>query len=225
MTETIENLFIYLVFLFDLLVLFLIFFFIKREKRNKNFLILSTYCSLDLIINTITEFPIKEQMYLIYSVFTLSEYILFATLLWFNIKKAGFKKIIIISSLVFTSFLIIYYLTVKPRSIDSIPIGIETILILIFSFYYLLEQMNDMSDQFVYSRYHFWFVIGIMIYLAGSFFIYIFANQVDRDTLAKYWFLTNMFYTLKNILFAIGILTYVKQLKNPRPEKLYPYLN
>ena len=49
-----------------------------------------------------------------------------------------------------------------------------------------------------------------MIYLAGSFFIYVFAKQVDKEILNQYWFLTNVFYIIKNIFFAIGILTFRK---------------
>ncbi len=115
--------------------------------------------------------------------------------------------------------------TTTPKNIDSVPIGIETILILIYSFYYFYEQINDTSNLFIYITYQFWIVIGIMIYLAGSFFIYIFANHVDRQTLNQYWFLTNVFYVIKNILFVVAILIHVKQSKNPPPAKFRPYLN
>jgi uncharacterized Tic20 family protein len=94
---------------------------------------------------------------------------------------------------------------VKVRGIDSIPIGIEAILILIFSFYYLYEQMKDTETLFVYSRYTFWIVLGMMLYLAGSFFIYIYASQLPPNQVGKYWIFTNIFSILKNIIFAIAI--------------------
>ena len=84
------------------------------------------------------------------------------------------------------------------------PIGFETILILIFSFYYLYEQMNDNQNLFIYSNYSFWVILGFMIYLAGSFFIYIFANQTQEAI--KYWYFTNIFSILKDLFFIIALL-------------------
>jgi hypothetical protein len=86
--------------------------------------------------------------------------------------------------------------------------------------------MNEMNTQVIYGKYQFWIVLGIMIYLAGSFFIYVFASQVDRRTLNEFWYLTNVFYILKNILFATGIIIFFNQKKNspPAPE-FRPYLN
>jgi hypothetical protein len=59
-----------------------------------------------------------------------------------------------------------------------------------------------------------------MIYLAGSFFIYVLANQVDRETLNNYWFLTNALYVLKNILFAVGIFTFINNRKLHRQNSV-----
>lgn len=129
----------------------------------------------------------------------------------------------IAASIAFTVFLVFYYFNAKYRSVDSVPIGIQTILILIYAFYYFFEQMNNTSNLFIYSRYPFWIITGIMIYLAGSFFIYIFANQIDKKFLLNYWFLTNIFYSLKNLLFALGILFNVNQKK--KSLKIRPYLN
>jgi hypothetical protein len=67
--------------------------------------------------------------------------------------------------------------------------------------------MKDTENLFIYSRFSFWIILGMMIYLAGSFFIYIFATQfyLDEKTLAKYWIFTNIFSILKNIFFTIAI--------------------
>jgi uncharacterized membrane protein YedE/YeeE len=70
--------------------------------------------------------------------------------------------------------------------------------------------MNNTDNLFIYNKYEFWVIIGFLIYLAGSFFIYIYANQLDPKFIYNYWFLTNIFYIIKNVLFAIGIHTYVK---------------
>ena len=142
----------------------------------------------------------------LYSTFTFIEYLLFASLLYLSISNKVFKKIIIAISILFFSFLIIYDTIAKVRGIDSIPIGVEAILILVFSFYYLYEQLQDTNTLFIYSLYSFWIVLAMMLYLAGSFFIYIYASQLPPEQVAKYWIFTNIFSILKNILFTVAII-------------------
>ncbi len=152
----------------------------------------------------------------LYSSFTFIEYILFATVLYIIIKNARFKRIILLTSFSFILFLIIYNYEFSVKGIDSIPIGVEAILILIFSFYYLYEQMRDMSDLFIYSRYPFWIVLGMMLYMAGSFFIYIYASQLPAKEVAKYWIFTNIFSIIKNLLFTIAIIVHSKKTEKPK---------
>jgi phosphatidylserine synthase len=164
-----------------------------------------------------------------YASFTYIEYSLFSAIFLIHIQNFKFRKIILVISIAFFLFLILYYSAQNNfLNIDSVPIGVETILILVYAFYYLYEQMNDLENSFIYNKYHFWLVIGIMLYLSGSFFIYVFANQVDDETLRNFWYLTNVFYVIKNILFGIALLILFKQSKVSSPKshkKMYPYLN
>jgi heme/copper-type cytochrome/quinol oxidase subunit 2 len=57
-----------------------------------------------------------------------------------------------------------------------------------------------------------------MIYLSGSFFIYLFANQIPLKDLPQYWMFTDIFYILKNVLFLIAILVFALQ----KPKKNHP---
>jgi hypothetical protein len=225
MTKTVEDFFVYLVLFADFLFISLYFFFHKYTRANKNLTIILLYCVVNIVINAVLEFASINNPLLLYSFFTLSEFFLFSTFIMMSIINTSMKRVIVVTQILFSIFIVVYATYAKPRSIDSIPVGIETILILIFSFYYLYEQMSNVENQFIYNKYQFWIISGIMVYLAGSFFIYLFANQVDNKTLHQFWFLTNVFYILKNILFAIGILIYVKQQKNPAPENFQPYLN
>jgi hypothetical protein len=218
MTKTIENLFVYLLFLTDILYVFLYFISINKNKSEKGLTALVIYCILDLVVNYMAEVAPRPYVFISYAVFTTLEYTLFAYILWQFVANNTIRKIISLISVAYIIFLAGYYLTSKPRSIDSIPIGIETILLLLYSFYYLYEQMNNTANLFIYNKYQFWIVTGIMIYLSGSFFIYIFANQIDKGFLIRYWFLTNAFYVIKNVFFAIGILIHMKQRKPILPR-------
>ena len=116
-----------------------------------------------------------------------------------------------------------FVLALRPK-LDSFPIGIETILIFIFSFFYFFEQMNDTTNLFIYSKPSFWSVLGILLYLSGSFFIYIFANQISAKELSKYWTITNIASIVKNMLFVVAIFIQANQSikKPPGNFKLYP---
>ena len=163
-----------------------------------------------LIIQADLFFPYTLTHYLV-SFTTLSEYLLFALFLYFNLKSNKVKNSLLVLTVFYVIFSFFYAFTVKIRTIDTIPIGIETIIILSFSFYFLYERMNEPTTDLIYNDYRFWIILGMMIYLAGSFFIYIFSDQVDRELFNKYLSLTYIFYALKNILFALGIWIHAKR--------------
>lgn len=225
MTKTIENLFANLATFSDLLTVLLFFVFFPFTRTQKAIFIITIGCFVCFILGFLSDYPSLIIRRIIYSAFTLIEYSFFALFIARQIINAKFRKLISLLSSLFIGFLIIYFSTTHTP-LDSVPIGIETILILLFAFYYFYEQMNEVGEQFVYNKFHFWIIVGMIIYLAGSFFIYIFINQLkDNNEIRHYWVFTNIFYILKNILFSIGILTYVKQVRNPSPKNLRPYLN
>ena len=221
MAKTIESLFQYLHLTSNIIVL-LFFLFVKDSKKEKGLIAIALYCLCDFLINYFSFIlPVLPKKSLLYigAFFTFFEYSTFTFFLWCNIKNKRFKKFILISSIAFLLGATYYNVRTNFLNMDSVPIGIETILILIFSFYYLYEQMNDTETLFIYTKYQFWVVIGFMIYLAGSFFVFIYASHVDHDLIKQYWFLTNVFYILMNSLFVIGILV------NKKKKIVKPLLN
>jgi hypothetical protein len=221
MTKTLENLFVILHYASTAIFIGIFLIFYKRLSQQKQFITIAAYCTFDLIINFL-----PHHLYFISGIIaTLLEYALFSMVIWYSIKSLLIKKLILVISLAFFVFIIIHSITTEIKSFDSIPIGIETILILLYSFYYLYEQMNNIENLFIYSQYQFWIIVGFMIYLSGSFFIYIFANQVDSQTITRYWFLTNVFFVLMTISFFFSVYIFTIDLKKSTPYKLYQSLN
>jgi hypothetical protein len=133
------------------------------------------------------------------------------------------KLILVILSVSFFLFQILYYFSDNEKKFDSIPIGFEAILIFIFIFFFLYEQLKEAKSQPIYSHYFFWISIGLFIYLGGSFFIYILANSISDQEILKYWFFTYVVEIIKNLLFATALLIYSKNpikknLKQPLPD-------
>jgi hypothetical protein len=223
MTKTIEDLFFYTVFVADFFVIGLILLFLRPIAINKVLWLITFYCLFNSLSNFAPTFISTKDIYLSLVVFTSVEYLVFAIIFLIIIKNLVIKKTIIGLSILFLIIVFLNYYYNPKNKIDSLPIGIETIFILIFCFYYLYEQMNDLSDSFIYNRYHFWIAIGILLYLGGSFFIYIFADKIDAHILDDYWFLTYAFYIIKNIFFSIGIAHVINQKKNNTLPKIKTY--
>lgn len=212
-TKTIENFFNYLDFYSNFFPVLFFFIYFKKSRGTRVLWLIVIYSLYNYLtaLGTLYYYSTFTQIFL-YAYFTLFEYLLFTSAIYFFIENKLFKKLIIVLSICFIAFFIPYNIFVTIRGIDSTPIGIETILILIFSFYYLYEQMQDIENRFIYNRFSFWIVIGMMFYLSASFFIYIYTSYLPNDkTIAQYWIFTNVFSILKNIFFTIAMIIHANE--------------
>jgi hypothetical protein len=195
----------------------------SKLKFKKTFWVIVIY---SLIFFTVLKFDEKiEKRQLYFALYTFVEYILFALIFYFNIKSLKFRKVILLLSLFFIAFQILYFITVKTKKgIDTIPISVETILMFIFSFYFFYEQLKESTTP-IYEHYFFWIAIGVVIYLSGSFFMYILGNDLPRKQLVQYWFINYIFDTIKNLFFVISGLVYLKHSKSVSTKTALPNLD
>jgi hypothetical protein len=225
MAKTMGDLFFYLTFLFDFLLIIQVLFYSNKRITSKVLWLFFSASCMNSVCNYIQPEISHSYEYLFLVCYTIVEYSVFAYFFSLVINNKIFQKVILLFSVIFLAVVILNYNAGKNQRIDSFPIGVETIIVLIYSFYYLYEQMNIVDETFIYERFHFWMVIGIMIFLSGSFFVYIFANQVDYQILLDYWFLTYLFYVIKNAFVIIGIYLYAKEKKLKGVNKFRPYLS
>lgn len=159
--------------------------------------------------------------------FTFIEFLFLSGFIWLNLENKKAKNLLLVFSFAFITFLFYFNITSHFINIDSIPIGIESLIIISFSFYFLYERVKNPTPSFIYNDYRFWIIIGMIIYLAGSFFIYIYGEQLDVSEWKKFRFLTLVFYIIRAVFFSIGIIVSAKR---PAPEnqstnKTIPYLD
>ena len=177
--------------------------------------LLFIYATLFFLINIYVILTQNGGVPYLYEIFTVMELILFLGFLGFHIKKTKVKKMLLYIGICFTIFYFSFSALASEKTpIDSIQIGIEAIIVLTFSYYYLYERMNDTNTLFIYNTYTFWVVIGMVLYLSGSFFIYLFTNFLSDAEIKKYWIITNIFSILKSILFTVAILIHAKPTRN-----------
>jgi hypothetical protein len=203
-----------------LLPAFLILLFNKKALHQKIFAALFLYSILFFILLYIDPSIPGKYRKIFYQSYTFFEYSFFAFLLFANIKNWNFKRLILIASVLFYLFQIIYYFNFKFRGLDTIPIGIETVLIFIYTFLYLYEYFNNNDQQNINQDYFFWVITGIVFYLASSFFFYILRNNLSREQMDKYWYISYFFDMAKNILFAIAVIIYAKKHLKKQEQKL-----
>lgn len=207
-TNIIENLFVYLAIASPFIPILLFLFYWKKRNGSRPLQVVVLYCFfVDFLISYVMGFvahrPLKITLYASYTFF---EYVAFSYFIFLHINNKEFKKVLLTLSVLFFAFITVYYLTVNFKRIDSIPIGVEAILIITFACYYLYEEMKDSTTLFIYLKPTFWIVFGIILYLAGSFFIYIYAGTLSKSEGQKYWYITNIFSIIKNIFFSVAVL-------------------
>lgn len=226
--QTIEKLFYYIVASSYLLIPICL---LSKRIRKKGAIpvVLGIYgiiCFLALLSFRLEIIP-KEYRNYYYISYTTFEYLIFAFIFLNFISSKKIKNLIKILSLVYILFQAIYLLTTKKIMLDTVPIGIETILIFTFITYSLLDLSKNFSGQNAYNNYIFWIAVGILIYLGGSFFFYILIDQLNKDERETFGNLTYLAEIIKNILFIVSIFIYARYPfeNNKKVSNSVPYLD
>jgi hypothetical protein len=130
-------------------------------------------------------------------------------------KKA--KRLILVLSALFFIYAIVDFLTSKSNSFDSIPTGIECILIILYSLYYLYEKITKTDTLFIYNTSNFWIVVAIIIYFSGTFFLFIYSQSFinDQQFLKTYALILGIFTIVRNLMLAIAFI--IKPSKSNAP--------
>lgn len=188
-------------------VLFLIF---RGKIKDLFFILLAIYGLLFFSLIFFDEWVPKIVKKYYQASYTFLEYFFFTVFVWLNIRNTNFKKFIVSVSVLFIIFQFFFVTTTTLKRLDSIPIGIETILIFIFVFFFFFEFSKNAREIFIYNLFGFWIAVGVMIYLGGSFFFYILANHLDKDEADKFINMTYVAEIIKNLLFVFSIYMYKK---------------
>jgi len=229
-SKIIEKLFYYIV-AFSYLILPLCLLFPKNRKKEALPILLLIYglvCFSFLFFYQYYKADIpRTTKHYFRTFYTFFEYAIFAFLFWINLRNKNFKKIIIISSIAFFVFQFAYAVTAKVQRLDSVPIGIETILILIYIFFFFYEFSKNMNSLYIYNHYCFWIAVGVLIYLGGSFFFYLSINQLSKDEMETFGNFTYLAEIIKNILFALSLFMYGRQSfeKQEKKSSSVPFLD
>jgi hypothetical protein len=192
-------------------ILFFLLFFNRnnREKLWVIFLYSILSCSVDYFPSFI------KTSYTTYifigSFFTILEYSLFSIYFYFNYKSSIIKQVLIIGSIIFWTIAGYNLFFDASHHFDSLPASTESILIICYSIFYFYEELKTPENTFVYSTKTFWIVIAILLYLAGTFILFISTAYMTRKEQNAYWPINNMANIIKNILLSVAFILRIQQ--------------
>ncbi|MEP7375864.1 MAG: hypothetical protein ABI675_20885 [Chitinophagaceae bacterium] len=157
-------------------------------------------------------------------VYTLIEYLFFSYLISTAIIKKPLRFIMLFFSILFVIFQIVFDLT--GAKLDSISIGIETILLFIYIIFFFYDHSSNVSAGYIYNHPIFWVSVGILLYLGVTFFFNILINYMTQEEIENYWRYTYFTEIFKNLFFAFAMLQFSHHHKlNPIRSSQVPYLD
>ena len=226
--QNIEKLFLYIL-TYSYLLLPIVFLFLKNKKGNSPKVVAiygALFFTLLFLANPYNSFIPRPYLRLFQLIYTFCEYFFFTYLILQNISNRKFKIFILTCSAIFVGFLILEYTAKKSGHLDSIPVGIESILIFVYISFYFYENFKNSNSEYIYNDPFFWLCIGMLVYLGGTFFFNILVNHIDETQIDKYWFLTYIAEIIKNIFFSISLLFFERHFNREKTvSKSVPYLD
>lgn len=184
----------------------------KKNNKEKSLRVIFYYV-LYCIINEAIGYYFYEirfkNIFIVFAVYTVVEFSFFCLFYYYAMPSGAIKKAVLpIWSLFFTFSCIDFFLINQMNAFDSITSGVESIFIILLCIYYLAVQLKGSNNLFVYSTSNFWIVITFLIYLSGTFFLYIMTENMikDRAFRIQYLIINSSFNILKNVLLSIAML-------------------
>ncbi len=192
------------------LVFFLLFKMRTKEKALRVILFYILYCILhEISIYVLYKYQLTEITTYLFALFTVVEFTFFCIFYKYVLPEENPKKFILPIWLGFMTFsLIDFFFINKMRGFDSFPAGLQSLFIILLCVYYLFLQIRGSTNLFIYSTANFWIIITFLIYLSGTFFLYIMTEAMvkTREFQFQYAIINTFFNLLKNVLLSIAMI-------------------
>lgn len=144
---------------------------------------------------------------LLLSLFTVIEFSSFAFFLSKSLKSRISTKVALFAIFIFIPVCIINWLFLPKygANLDTIPVVSQALVIMPLCVMFYFEQIKNPVNLFIYSTPNFWVVTSILVYLSGTFFIFLYSINLSEKELVDYWSINYFFNILKNLLFGVAV--------------------
>ena len=193
-----------------------LFFSIKKKTNGLWLLAIYLFYSIltDLVLNKLSLKYFQSEIYS-YRLFTIIEFFLLSIYLFKELISSNYRTFIKISIIIFSLFVVFDLATGTLNEFDSIPTGVESILILSSSVLLLYERIIKNEDYNVSSI---WISIGLVLFFSGTFFLFILSeSNFNNSGFSKtYSYILASFKIISYCLFSVGMI-----FENKLPFKPY----
>lgn len=169
----------------------------------------------------------SEKVFIIFSIYTVVEFSFFCLFYYYILTNATSKKFVFPIWLGFIIIAGIDFFFINGMSgFDSFTSGLDALLIIGMCIYYLFMQIKGSISLRIYSTSNFWVIITFLLYVSGTFFLYIMAENMldDRSFVIQYTYINSAFNIIKNVLLSIAMLMTVDEVQ-PERKRNYEWDN
>ncbi len=170
---------------------------------------------------------LEKKALIIFSLYTVVEFSFFCFFYYCILTNTASKKFIFPIWLGFIVIAGIDFFFINGMSgYDSFTSGLDALIIIGMCIYYLFMQIKGSISLRVYSTSNFWIIITFLLYVSGTFFLYIMAQNMLEDMAFKiqYTYINSSFNIIKNVLLSIAMLMKVDEVKT-EPKRNYEWDN
>jgi hypothetical protein len=162
----------------------------------------------DLILSKLSIKYFGTEIYS-YRLFTIIEFVSLSLFIYFSIETLKFRKIILLTFILFFVGIIIDFFTSSLSQFDSLPSGLESLLILSSALLLLYEKVLNETTS-IKNNSPIIITSGLIIFFSGTFFLFILSQKNYKETnfSNSYGYLVAFFNIIKNIFIILGIINY-----------------
>lgn len=193
----------------------------KQKKENWVIFLFVVFSALQQLIASIT----YQKYPIIVDVIRYSNPITYLIFIYFFFKFVLVspinQKIILACTVFYMVIQAVPYLFDTSLSATSIITTVNTVFILLFCLLYFFEQIRFPKTFFVYTQSSFWSIVGLLVFSAGTFFIFWYNNIIKQSEVFEnqYVIIHALIFIVRNLLFSIAFV--IKPDKQPLTESQF----
>ena len=183
---------------------------LRKKSKSLNFLsFYLLFCLVsDLILNKLSLKYFNSEIYS-YRIFTIVEFCSIIFYSYYTTQNNLIKKLILGAFLLFFCSQVYDIIYNNTFDFDSIPVGIESVSILIVSILLIYNKLTNESPENIFSP-EVIISIAFILFFAGTFFLFILSQQnfYKKSFNETFSYIVASFNIIKNTLITIGVIKY-----------------
>lgn len=133
------------------------------------------------------------------------------------IQNRKIKLLILLFAIIYL-ILFGFLASTSDEHFNSILSAVGSVFLLTLCLVYFIHSMRLTAAPVSFFSPVFLIVVGLLIYMASTLFLYIIASQLTEKEMDQYWSINHVVNILVNIIVSLAFISIRAQRKNPTPE-------